>query len=218
MNLSDQAALPSVSCRRERGFSIIEVMITVFVLCLGLLGVGGLQYLSMKSNQSALSRAIATEYAYQMLDFIRSNPAVTTDGLDNFANPECGGFVGMCEPGYFDFHKTHSDSGSRPATMPSPGADDIWAWVSEWLANLKRDLPDAWVSVCRSTTMDLPLDPGDCSAFAGNTWPGSASAPPDTRYYVVTVQWQQAGTQQTGDQWDLFSTGQQQIVMIGEVQ
>lgn len=48
-------------------------MIAVFVLAIGLLGVAGLQLVSMKSGQSAFFRSQATLLAYTVVDDIRAN-------------------------------------------------------------------------------------------------------------------------------------------------
>jgi type IV pilus assembly protein PilV len=58
---------------RQAGFSMLEVLITMVVIALGLLGFAGLQAYSMKSNQLALNRSIATMYAYSIIDSMRAN-------------------------------------------------------------------------------------------------------------------------------------------------
>jgi type IV pilus assembly protein PilV len=63
---------PSLS-RKQAGFSMLEVLITIVVIALGLLGFAGLQAYSVKSNQLALNRSIATMYAYSIIDSMRAN-------------------------------------------------------------------------------------------------------------------------------------------------
>jgi len=65
--------------RRQKGFSLLEVMIAVFVLAIGLLGVAGLQLVSMKSGQSAFLRSQATLLAYTIVDDIRANRTNASD-------------------------------------------------------------------------------------------------------------------------------------------
>jgi type IV pilus assembly protein PilV len=59
--------------RGAAGFTLIEVMVAMLVLGMGLIGLVGLQVVSLKVNQAALSRSIASEYAYAMIDKIRSD-------------------------------------------------------------------------------------------------------------------------------------------------
>ncbi|MGD8206789.1 MAG: prepilin-type N-terminal cleavage/methylation domain-containing protein, partial [Thiohalocapsa sp.] len=45
---------------RERGFTLMEVLITSVILAVGLLGVAGLQLAGMRSSNSALMRTQAS--------------------------------------------------------------------------------------------------------------------------------------------------------------
>lgn len=58
---------------RSTGFSLLEVMIAVLVFSLGLLGVGGLMVLSVRTNHSAFLRTQASFLASGMADRIRTN-------------------------------------------------------------------------------------------------------------------------------------------------
>lgn len=59
--------------RVSRGFSLIEVLVTLVVLAVGLLGVAMMQMTSMRFTQSANQRTIATNLAYELIDLARSN-------------------------------------------------------------------------------------------------------------------------------------------------
>ena len=56
-----------------KGFSLLEVLISVFILAIGLLGLAGLQINSLKNNHSAQYRTSATVLAYDIIDRIRLN-------------------------------------------------------------------------------------------------------------------------------------------------
>ena len=62
----------SASSYRQGGFSLLEVLITVLVFSIGLLGLAGLQIIALKSNQNAISRSIASSAAYDMIDLLRA--------------------------------------------------------------------------------------------------------------------------------------------------
>ncbi len=65
---------PEASCRkRQSGFTLIEVLVSVLILSIGLIGVAGLQAVSLKNNQSAFMRSQASALAYDLADRMRSN-------------------------------------------------------------------------------------------------------------------------------------------------
>lgn len=60
---------------RQRGTSLLEVLISLIILSLGLLGYAGLQSVTIKNNHNAFLRAQATSLAYNVLDRMRANRA-----------------------------------------------------------------------------------------------------------------------------------------------
>lgn len=59
--------------RGQGGFSLIEVMVSLVVLALGLLGFALLQTMNLRYTQSADYRTRATNLAYELLDQMRIN-------------------------------------------------------------------------------------------------------------------------------------------------
>lgn len=69
--------------RRASGFTLIEVLVSLVVLSIGLLGIGKLVIFSARANDSAYLRGQATELAYEILDNMRANRQVAvTQGYD----------------------------------------------------------------------------------------------------------------------------------------
>lgn len=96
--------------RRNLGFSLIEVLITLVVFAFGVLTVAGLQTISKKSNFQAVQRTTATMLAYDILERMRANTGqlqfYATNSLSNgtglgggtlsLPNPDCGSAT--CSP------------------------------------------------------------------------------------------------------------------------
>jgi type IV pilus assembly protein PilV len=67
---------------RQTGSSMVEILVAVFVLAAGLLGLASLQMMSLKNINNAQFHTLATTYAYDMSERMRSN----RDGLAGYDN------------------------------------------------------------------------------------------------------------------------------------
>jgi type IV pilus assembly protein PilV len=90
--------------KRSEGLGMIEVLVTLFILSIGLLGVASLQFIGSFSNADALSRTQSVLVAQQMSERLRASAVSSTEGdgmvvnnayfdadLYNFANLSCTG-------------------------------------------------------------------------------------------------------------------------------
>ncbi|MGI2028825.1 type IV pilus modification protein PilV [Endozoicomonas acroporae] len=57
-----------------KGFTLIETLVALLILSIGLLGMAGLQIVSLQSSNGALSRSQATMLSYDLVERIRRNP------------------------------------------------------------------------------------------------------------------------------------------------
>lgn len=76
---------PRPVARRQTGFGLLEVLISVVVLSIGLLGLSALLVNAIKNNQSSLQRTQATMLTYLMFDAMRANRADAANGLYHLA-------------------------------------------------------------------------------------------------------------------------------------
>ena len=68
--------------RSQKGFSLIEVMVAVLIMAVGVLGMAGLQVISLQQNRSSLLRAEALQIGNDLLDRMRANPEGDYAGVD----------------------------------------------------------------------------------------------------------------------------------------
>lgn len=94
----------------EDGFTLVEVMVTVFVVAIGLLSAAALQAVSKKAAFDALQRSTATVIAQDMLERIRSNKAQVSTYAQKGAAltaaptaPNCGRSVACTETTLVDY-------------------------------------------------------------------------------------------------------------------
>lgn len=59
--------------KKQSGFTLIEILITLIIMSIGLLGMASLQINSLRSNQGAYLRSQASMLTYDMADRMRAN-------------------------------------------------------------------------------------------------------------------------------------------------
>lgn len=135
--------------KNTRGFTLIEILITVVILSVGLLGVVALQAESLKSGRTAILRNKAVALASDMADRMRSNRVAANAGnyvagsADMGANNNCaddliGGATITCTPVQMAQH-------------------DIWLW--------KRTLTDARLGLPGDATATITTDGAPVPTF-----------------------------------------------------
>ena len=78
------------SRRAQSGMTLVEVLVTLVLISVGLLGVAALQLTTLKSNQESYVRSQATMLAADMLDRMRSNQSGFNAGNYDMANDATG--------------------------------------------------------------------------------------------------------------------------------
>ncbi len=76
---------------------MIEILVTIIILAIGFLGLASVQLLGAKNIAASNYRTLATIYAYDFAERMRSNPGgISADAYknitwSNLSNPECDG-------------------------------------------------------------------------------------------------------------------------------
>lgn len=72
-SITDRYQMMNSHPARVTGFSLIEVLVTVVIVSIGLLGIAGLQLSSLKNNDSSFLRSKSTILSNDMIDYLRAN-------------------------------------------------------------------------------------------------------------------------------------------------
>lgn len=146
----------------QSGFTLIEAMITLFVIAIGLLGMASLTAFGVGSSHTSYLRSIAAVHAENMAERMRANTA----GVDN------NNYASI------DFDSLD------PKSTPSPDCRGTTSCTANQLAQA-----DAlhWLN---AVDRDLPADPAggdpqaDVQCADGSTTCGAGGTP-----HIITVRW-----------------------------
>lgn len=129
---------------RSRGFTLIEVLVTLVVMSFGLLGLAGLQVTSLKNSRSAALRTTAMQHAYDMADRMRANLAAVGTGNYDLGAVSAGTSTPACL----------TTTGCTPTQM---AAHDLYEWQQALSASTNASgngLPNGAGIVCIDSTAE----------------------------------------------------------------
>ena len=129
----------------ERGFSLVEVLVSIVVLSFGMLGMVGLQAAALQANRDARFQSMAVNFARELAEMMRGNKEV---GVLAIGNPYIGSFaapLAATTPTYC-LNVANAATGCTNATAVAN------AQMTEWLARVDAELPGARVAVCLDAT------------------------------------------------------------------
>lgn len=130
------------SLKELRGFSLVEVLVSIVVLSFGMLGMVGLQGAALQSNREAKAQSVAAVLARELAESIRGNKAEGIKAAGN--NPYLGTFSSPLPPTTASYCQNVA-TGTPACTSATDIAN---AEMTEWLARVDAELPGARVAIC----------------------------------------------------------------------
>ena len=159
---------------QQTGFSIIEVLISIFVLALGVIGAAGMQLTALRTSQQSAFQTAALELAAEMADRMRANDSQMRRADNHYLN--------------VDFRSGENTDPVPPSTMCYSAGTDCSAEelakfdIYEWERRIKAVLPGGRALICRDAS---PWDSGAGALTWACTGASSGSAS-----LVVKLGWQ----------------------------
>ncbi len=189
MNISTQ--------HKANGFSLLEVLITMVILSIGLLGLAGLQVQSLRFNHYAFMRSQASMLAYAMADRMRANRFAIVSAASSYI-----GFYNETDTG-----GNYQAPANGGCTQTTPGGTATNCSITqmaahdraEWNADLGQFLAGGQGLVCVDSDGDATTTPACdnlCIDPSDNT--AKACATGFIIPYAITVRWDETRTGVTG--------------------
>jgi len=134
--------------RRQKGFTLIEVMISMVIMTIGLVSVLGVFGLAMASTQTSQQNGISKQLANEALEGILTARETANVPWTSIANTGAGGiflsgFNPIDLPGADGIIGTADDAAAGPQVLTMPGPDGIFGTADDVLlplSNYKRQI------------------------------------------------------------------------------
>ena len=164
---------------RDRGFSLVEVMIALVVLSIGLLGIAKIQALAYASTGTASVRSLAAIEAGSLASAMRANRAYWSVFAPANAGITVVGTTVSSPDATFNGLLAATQDCSATGTAPCSATVQAAFDLQQWALALSQILPNAGATVaCENLTL-----PVDCTVTV--TWNEKAVA--INKQGVVTV-------------------------------
>jgi type IV pilus assembly protein PilV len=161
---------------QPNGFSLIEVLVSLLVLTLGVIGVAGMQLAALRTAQQSTFQTTALQLASEMADRMRANDSqMKSTGTDN------------------QFLKVDYTAANGKPTAPAKlcydaacNAEELARFdVYEWQNRIRSGLPAGRAVICRDAS---PWDTG-ADALTWDCQPGAGDDAP----VVIKIGWSARG-------------------------
>lgn len=162
--------VPRGRAATQSGAGLIEVMISVLILGIGLLGIAAMQATALKNSQSSLQRSQAVAQTYSILDSMRANRAAALNGDYNQSSMQCKAPAGG-----------------------SLAQEDLLEWISAIKAGFGKPVDDE--TACGQVSCDnaglctviVQWDDSRATAVAGGDGEQAAKHEGGTKRQVITA-------------------------------
>ena len=140
----------------QKGFTLVEILVSVVILSITLLGMAGLQLSGLRSSATSSYRTNAVQLAYDIADSMRANQLAIEDNIFEDVDGANSASITSCIQTAVD------DS----VSFCSPD-DMAFADLSVWINRVKKKLPNATMSIKCNDLDTSDADP--CTEMSTHT-------------------------------------------------
>ena len=145
---------------KHKGFTLVEILVSLLILSVGMLGMAGLQISGMRNSATSSYRTDATQLSYDIVDSIRAN-TLAVDG-NVFEEIEVDHDDTLVDP-QKSCLQTSTTATVSSCTSAEMAAVDLY----DWITRVRQKLPNASVSI-QCNDLD-GTDGDDCTEFSTHT-------------------------------------------------
>jgi type IV pilus assembly protein PilV len=129
---------------RQNGFSLIEILVSIVILAIGVLGSAGMMLTSIRSTSESGNYATAVNFAREYAEKARMNKRVAAIVVNGNPSPTLPG-----NPYIFSWKNGDAYVGAGNCISANCNAAALAAWDTlEWTQRVDTTLPSARVVVC----------------------------------------------------------------------
>ncbi len=141
----------------HKGFTLLEVLVSLVIFSIGLLGLAGLQIFSLRLTGDSLLRTTAAILANDMIDRMRANPAASNLGVTSPYNNSAKSATG--NPNCLGKNSSGSSTNTQ-CDATQMAAHDFYEWYANisganatgWHPAISASLPSGGGVVCIDST------------------------------------------------------------------
>jgi len=170
---------------KERGMTLIEVLLAIVIFAIGLLGVAALQVAGLRYTKGSQNRSLAIIQAENITERMRANPAAVADG--KYVTP--------------DVSETLPDCLTTECTPAQMAEYDLATWLSDTRQALGAKRYDGALNTDSNVNATVCIDSTPEDGTNG-TWACDGNG----NIYAIKIEWLERTTSREGKLADNYSS------------
>jgi type IV pilus assembly protein PilV len=138
---------PPHACKHQAGFSLVEVLVTIVILSIGMLGSAGMQAAALQANTQTRYQVIAAALTGELAESMRGNHRIALN-----TTPAANPYLLSYSAGALAAPPVNCLVNDCSANTDAQRLSSAQWQVHEWMTRLQANLPSPSVSICFDST------------------------------------------------------------------